>query len=241
MGKLALARRYAIEAVGVFFLSLGIAFLAKAGLGATPISGIPYSLVLIWPQLTYGTWVFLFNILLITVQVVLALVSHQRLIIADLVLEVVICVGLGSLVDVSMLLLTWLNPTFYPAQVLWLVVGCAVLAFATYLQVIADVVMAPGDALARVIMNMCGKRFGTVRTFSDTTMALIAAALCLVFLHNLSGVREGTVLAALIIGPMTNVFIRLFAPLTRILLPEGPLRKEGMEAEMDGTIPDREQ
>lgn len=47
-----------------------------------------------------------------------------------------------------------------------------------------------------------------VANFSCISMSVIAAILCLVFLRKLSGVREGTIIAALITGNIVKLFTR---------------------------------
>jgi uncharacterized membrane protein YczE len=42
-------------------------------------------------------------------------------------------------------------------------------------------------------------------------MTVIAAVLCLIFLKKLSGVREGTVIAAFLVGNIVTLWNRLFA------------------------------
>ena len=46
---------------------------------------------------------------------------------------------------------------------------------------------------------------------SDITMTVIAAILCLIFLKKLSGVREGTVIAAFLVGNIVTLWNKLFA------------------------------
>ena len=62
-------RRYIVFFLGLLTTSFGVAFVTKATLGTSPIAAIPYSLSLILPVLSLGTWVVLFNLLLIVIQV----------------------------------------------------------------------------------------------------------------------------------------------------------------------------
>ena len=62
-------RRYIVFFMGLLTTSFGVAFVTKATLGTSPIAAIPYSLSLILPVLSLGTWVVLFNLLLIVFQV----------------------------------------------------------------------------------------------------------------------------------------------------------------------------
>ena len=112
-----------------------------------------------------------------------------------------------------------LRAGFYPARLISLLVGCCIIASGAYFEVIADVVMLPGDAFVRAIVKVTNKEYGNIRVISDISMTVIAGILCFVFLHELQGVREGTIIAALITGNILKLFTAKLAPLTRFLLP----------------------
>lgn len=64
-----------------------------------------------------------------------------------------------------------------------------------------------------------GNEYGGVRVISDVSMSAVAAVLCLVFLRRLSGVREGTIIAALITGNIVKVFTKRLSGLSAVLVP----------------------
>lgn len=98
----------------------------------------------------------------------------------------------------------------YAIKIVCLLLGCAIIALGVYVQVLADVVMLLGDAFVRAIAQVTNKEFGSIRVRSDIVMMSVAALLCIIFLHNISGVREATVIAALITGNMVKVYRRVF-------------------------------
>ena len=65
---------------------------------------------------------------------------------------------------------------------------------------LADVVMLPGESFVRAIVLIWKTNFGTTKICFDVSMAVIAAVLSFVFAGRLDGVREGTVIAALLVG-----------------------------------------
>lgn len=207
-------RRYIIFFLGLLFNSLGVAFVTKATLGTSPIAAIPYSLSLIIPVLSLGTWVVLFNLLLIVIQVAILKKDANKF---QVFLEVIIAFLFGYGVDLAMFFLQKISPEIYSFKLLLLLIGCCIIAFGAYLEVIADVVMLPGDAFIRAITKALHKEYGTVRMISDITMSVIAAVMCLVFLHQLSGVREGTIISALLIGNLVKIFSRTLPLLSKKL------------------------
>ena len=208
-------RRYIIFFLGLLFNSFGVAFITKATLGTSPIAAIPYSLSLIIPVLSLGTWVVLFNLLLIVVQVAIQRKDTNKF---QVFLEVIIAFLFGYGVDLAMFFLQKISPEAYGFKLLILLIGCLILGFGAYLEVIADVVMLPGDAFVRAIARAVRKEYGTVRMISDISMSAIAAILCLIFLHQLSGVREGTIISALLIGNLVKFYSRKLDIIPRKLL-----------------------
>ncbi|MGN0452304.1 MAG: YitT family protein [Ruminococcus sp.] len=200
-------KRYGLFSVGLIFTSFGIAFVTKMQLGTSPISAIPYSLSLIVPSVTMGNWTIVFSALLILLQL---FILKKKANIPELVLQLVISFPFGYLIDGSAWLLKNLNPQIYAVRIVCLLLGCAIVAFGVYIQVLADVVMLPGDAFVRTIAKVTDKEFGSVRVWSDVIMVSVAALLCVIFLHNLSGAREGTIIAALITGNIVKLYRRLF-------------------------------
>ena len=139
-----LVRRYIVFLIGLVMTALGVAIVTKGALGTSPIAAIPYSLSLVFPVLSLGTWVVLFNLLLVLIQLLILRKNANK---AELLLQVVMAFIFGYGVDFWMYMIRWLDPQIYGVKFLCLLVGSAVLAFGAYLEVTADVVMLPGDGL----------------------------------------------------------------------------------------------
>lgn len=204
-------KRYCIFFLGLIFNSFGVALVTKAALGTSPIAAIPYTLSLIIPRLTLGNWTIVFSILLVLAQLALLRKSASKL---DLILQAVISFFFGYFIDFSMKILSAFYPEIYVIKIISLVAGCVIIAFGAYLEVIADVTMLPGDGFVRAVSKVSKKEYGSVRVISDVSMTVAAGILCLVFLRRLSGVREGTVIAALITGNIIKIFKKILNPLT---------------------------
>lgn len=64
------------------------------------------------------------------------------------------------------------------------------------------------DGFARAISKVLDKNFGTVKMVTDSSQAALAIIFGLVFLGKLVGVREGTVIGALLIGNFVKLIGR---------------------------------
>ena len=188
-------KRYLLFFAGLFVNALGVSLITKASLGTSPISSIPYVLSLNF-AFTLGNFTIFFSVLLILLQI---LILRKNFKLED-ILQIPVSIAFGYFIDLTMYLLTWVNPGNYLIKVIALLIGCAVLGFGVYLEVVADVVMLPGESFVRAIVQTWDTNFGTTKIIFDSSMAVIAVALSFVFAGQLNGVREGTIIAALLVG-----------------------------------------
>lgn len=203
MTKKETARRYCVFFAGLMFVSFGIAFVTKASLGTSPISALPYTLSLIIPRLTLGNWTILFSFLFMILQVILLGRETKKI---EIVIQIAITFVFGYFIDFSLFLIKAFSPQMYVVKMVSLIIGCCIIAFGAYLETVADVAMIPADAFIRALVKVTKKEYGMVRMISDVTMTLSAAALCLIFLGELTGVREGSIIAAVLIGNIMRMY-----------------------------------
>ena len=222
-------KRYIIFLVGLFVNSLGVSLITKANLGTSPISSIPYVLSLNFP-LTLGNFTIIFSILLIILQLFILRKNFKL----EHLLHIPISILFGYFIDLTMLLFSFVNPTAYIAKLIYLLIGCVILGFGVYMEVLADVAMLPGESFVRAIVQTWHREFGSTKVCFDVSMAVIAAALSFILAHRLDGVREGTVIAALLVGFLARQFGRLLAFVKPMLFPEDYKTSEG---KVDQTTP----
>lgn len=222
-------KRYIIFLVGLFVNSLGVSLITKANLGTSPISSIPYVLSLNF-SLTLGNFTIIFSILLIILQLFILRKNFKL----EHLLQIPISILFGYFIDLTMLLFSFVNPTAYIAKLIYLLIGCVILGFGVYMEVLADVAMLPGESFVRAIVQTWHREFGSTKVCFDVSMAVIAAALSFILAHRLDGVREGTVIAALLVGFLARQFGRLLAFVKPMLFPED---YKTSEEKVDQTTP----
>ena len=217
-----LIRRYIIFLCGLMVISFGISIITKASLGTSPITSIPYSLSLIFTDLTLGNWTILFSILLVALQLVMLGKDADRI---NILLQIVVSFVFGYFIDVAMMCMQWFEPEMYVLKVVSVALGCFILAIGVYLQLVANVVMVPGDGFVYALTMKLRKDYGKVRITSDMTMVIIAAVIGLIGLGTLGGVREGTIISALLVGFIARQYMKRFTRLTELLIPGGNVKK----------------
>ncbi len=208
-------KRYLLFLVGLFINALGVSLVTKASLGTSPISSIPYVLSLNYP-LTLGNFTIIFSILLIALQILILRKNFK----IENILQIPVSIAFGYFIDLTMYLFVWVNPQNYLLKLVALLAGCIVLGFGVYLEVVADVVMLPGESFVRAIVQTWNTNFGTTKIIFDSSMTIIAGALSFVFFGRLNGVREGTIIAALLVGFIARLFGKHLEFVKPYLFPE---------------------
>ena len=145
------------------------------------------------------------------------------------ILQIPVSIAFGYFIDLTMYLFFWVDPQNYLLKIVALLIGCGVLGFGVYLEVVADVVMLPGESFVRAIVQTWNTNFGTTKIIFDTSMAVIAAALSFVFAGKLNGVREGTIIAALLVGFIARLLGKKLEFIKLFLFPEEYRNQEEIE------------
>lgn len=203
MSKQELFRRYVFFVVGLFVNSLGISFITKANLGTSPISSIPYTLSLGFPW-SLGMFTMIFSVLLMVIQLVILRKRFSK----ELWLQLPISVLFSAFIDLTMAMLFFINPQTYVLQVASLLVGCVILGFGVFMEMAANVVMLPGECTVRAISSTWNTDFGKTKIAVDVTMAVTAAVLGVALYWQIAGVREGSLISALLVGFLARIFNR---------------------------------
>ena len=218
-------KRYLIFLVGLFVNSLGVSLITKANLGTSPISSIPYILSLNFP-FTLGNFTIFFSIFLIVLQLIILRKNFKL----EHILQIPVSIIFGYFIDLTMILFFWVNPEAYIMKIVYLLIGCLILGVGVYMEVLADVVMLPGESFVRAIVLTWKTNFGTTKICFDVSMSVIAAVLSFVFAGRLAGVREGTVIAALLVGFIARLIAKKLAFLKDMIFPESVSAENENEA-----------
>lgn len=197
------SRRYILFAVSLFVNAMGIAFITKALLGTSPITSVTYVLSMFTP-LTIGQWTIVLNLLFVLFELPFMTRKELKDDLRMFLLQIPISLCFGTFIDLSMNMLYWLEPVKYIDQIIYLLVGCVILAAGITLEVKANVAMMAGEYFVRVISQRFHGEFGYVKLCFDITLVCIACLFSICFMSGIYGVREGTVAAALLVGPIVH-------------------------------------
>lgn len=211
--KTELIKRYIFLLAGLFVNGLGVSFITKAGLGTSPITSIPYTLSLGFTP-TVGMFTLVFNIFLIILQVILLRRNFQL----QNLLQLPIIALFSFFIDLTMSLLGFMQPETYAMKVVSLIVGCLILGFGVFMEMVANVAMLPGEATVRAVSDVFSTDLGKTKIAFDSSMTVIAAILSFIMFRHLDGVREGTIVAAILVGFIARLFKKYIGGIEKILI-----------------------
>ena len=190
-----LIERYATLIVGLFLMSIGIALSIHAQLGITPISCPPYVLSLGLSP-TVGQFTIAMHVLFVLIQVAILRRSFPKLQYMQLVMGFLF----GFFIDFSVWLTEWMVPEAYWMRVLYVIVGSAILAVGIVFEVTPKVMLIAGEGLMLVLAKLWKKPFGKVKIGFDCSLIAISLVFSFFLFGEIRGVREGTLISALLVG-----------------------------------------
>ena len=185
----ALCRAYLLLAAGLMVTAFGISI--QGGLGTSPISSLPYVVSLITP-LTVGTATICLHVVLILLQILILRRNYQPIQLMQLPVALVF----GYLTDFGVWAIQGLHVATYAGQWGLCLVGILLVGIGVACEVVAGVVTLAGEGFVLAVCQVTGLPFGNLKV----TFVATASLLSLLFLHQLEGVREGTVAAAILVG-----------------------------------------
>ena len=206
-------KRYLFFLAGLFINSFGVSFITKAALGTSPISSVPYTLSLGFSP-TLGMFPLYMSIVLILIQMILLRKDFPR----QYLLQIPVSFLFSWFIDMTMELLGFLSPAAYPAKVICLLLGCAILGFGVFMEMAAGVVMLPGECFVNAISRTFHTDFGRTKVAFDTSITVAAAIIGIVLYRELAGVREGTIVAAVLVGMIARRLNCTIGPRVNLLL-----------------------
>ena len=196
--------------VGLFIMSLGVAFSIISTLGTTPISSISYSLTLI-TNINIGITTFVFNAALIFIQILILKSKFRK----KRLLQFINCVLFGYFTDLALYLVSFVPfDNTIPFYILFLIVSIFLIAFGIFIYMPANIAPLPGEGCVEAIAIVTDWRFSTIKIAFDATMVAISLILCGLFYSNIFGaINIGTLISAFMVGftlrQISNVYSKL--------------------------------
>lgn len=190
--------------LGSVLMGTGVALFVKSSTGVSPMASIPLVAATALPAVSLGTWTFVYNLVFFTGQVIL----DRSCLSPALLLQLIPSAIMSAATDLSAWLLSYLPVEGYGWQLLILAAGCGTIALCIALMVSAHVILMPMDGFVYQLVRRTGWIWGNVKCLLDFCQVGVALLLSLLLLGQVIGIREGTLISALTVGPLNRVFRR---------------------------------
>ena len=193
---------------GLFILAIGINISKIAQLGISPVSAIPYAAELIW-GIELGKATLIAYVALIALQIILLRKDYKIIQLLQIVCTYILSFFITY--TGTQYLLMWLpTPSNYVIKLIYLLVSILVIGVGVAFYLVSDFIPLPAEGLMNAIVQISGGKlkFENVKIAVDSSLVIVSAILSLVFLKDLKSVREGTVLAAILVGKVVGFIFK---------------------------------
>ena len=180
--------------IAVTINSFGVVLMLYSGTGISAISSVPYAFSCVFPNVTLGTWTYIFQGLL-----VLTLMILRKKFVPSYLFSFVVGFVFGELLDVHEL---WINilPTAIGWRVLYFVASYLLLCIGIAISNRCQMPIVPTDLFPRELSQITSVPYPQIKISFDVICLVVTAALTGFGLGHIKGLGIGTVVAAFTMG-----------------------------------------
>ena len=202
-------RKAAVYAAGLLFMAFGVAFSVNSGLGVSPVNSLPYVVSLVL-GVDMGSCVIGVFCCYVLAQIVIYRRDFKWVNLTQILFSTLF----GYFVDFAKAVVGDFALPTYPGQLIMLAVSMVFVALGVCLYMDAGLVNMPMEGMTSAIAERIVKKpFHDVKVAVDCLAVGAAILLSFVGLGGLEGIREGTLLCALMVGKMMKPMQKVLAPL----------------------------
>ena len=183
----------------VIINSLGIALMTKSNFGISSISSVPYVFSQAFTILSFGTWNYTFQTIL-----VISLMILSRKINLSYSFSFLMGIAFGKMIDVHELWVCFL-PDSLNYHIIYFILSFLILAFGICLSNNSMLPIIPTDTFPRDLSAILNKPYKFVKSTFDLCCLTTTVIISLFILHKAVGVGIGTVICAFTTGKTVSI------------------------------------
>ena len=192
-------KKIASTILGILMVYGSVAFAIKAGIGVLPVDAAITSIAMLI-GMKVGTFSMLFHGSFFLGQIAIEKKNFRR---TELLQLLYITLG-GSVLNFFLYtVLRNVTFSFYPLRLIVCVLAFVVSAFGCTLVLETHLMRTPMEGCIQLLAERMGTTMGKLRQKIDIVLVLVSVAITLIFGVEWT-LREGTIIAALIFGPMMD-------------------------------------
>ena len=196
-----MAKKILRTIVGILLVYGSVAFAIKASIGVLPVDAAITSIATLI-GMKVGTFSMLFHGSFFLGQIAMERKNFKK---TELLQLLYITLG-GSVLNFFLyVVLKNVTFAFYPLRLMICVLAFAVSAFGCTMVLETHLMRTPMEGCIQMIAERIGTTMGKLRQKIDIVLVIISVAISLIFGVEWT-LREGTVIAALIFGPLMDFF-----------------------------------
>lgn len=200
-------KRLVVYLIGVYFTAVAIAISKMTPLGISPNSSLPNEISLILDA----------NLGLVTAIVFASFVFIQWILLGKdfkviNFIQVLLSIIYGFFVNSAVALVNRVLPTCdtYLLQIIYTLVSAVLLGAAVKVYLAPKVMALPAEGLAQAVAQRFKIPFPTAKNVCDITIVTISVILSFAYFGTLYGIREGTIIHAILVGRSVKLADKLF-------------------------------
>jgi uncharacterized membrane protein YczE len=205
MNKLIL--KFIIVAINVIITGIGASLGLKAAVGVGAWDALSQSISRVL-DIKVGTFSMILNISCVFIQLVLLRKEFK----INHAIQIFVSILLGFVVNFMVYdVYSKITINNYFINIMLLVLSCVICALSISVIMAIDFISFPLESCCLVISKRINKKFGSIRQLVDIVSIVIALAVAFIFNESVT-VREGTIIAMVIFGPMLDLFMKIMMP-----------------------------
>jgi len=199
-------KKIASTILGILLIYGSVAFALKASIGVMPVDAAITSIATLI-GMKVGTFSMLFHGSFFLGQIAMERKNFRK----TELLQILYVVFGGSVLNFFLYtVLKNVTFSFYPLRVIVCVLAFFVSAFGCTLVLETHLMRTPMEGCIQMIADRIGTTMGKLRQKIDVALVLLCVAITLIFGVEWT-LREGTIIAALLFGPMMDFWKNLFS------------------------------
>ena len=196
--------------IGLFVMTVGIAFSIKSNMGISPVSTIPYTLTVVW-GVEIGLATIIFHCVLVLIQFMLLRDKFGW----DNFAQIFVGIIFGYFTSFSVALMSFIpDSTGILISLVYMAISIVVIAFGIFLYLPPNLIPLAGEGAMQAVSIVFEKPFAKVKVGFDVCMVVISAVTCLIFVHSLGSVGLGTIISAVLVGTTLNCIVKIYTKIT---------------------------
>lgn len=187
--------------IGLNLIAFAVILNIRFNLGVAAFSSVMYSISEIY-HISLGTASIICYLIFVVIQCILS-----KKITLTYILEIPLSFIFGWLTDLYDFIIP--SPQFnIHTRIILFIITMFITALGVYLSVKSDLVLTPTDGIVKTISEVFDFPFSIVKNTFDISLVIITIILCLFNHAPFYGIGIGTILTALFIGRIINIYER---------------------------------